>query len=271
LPSDESTSPLGLVGVGSMGIAIARHIIHSGRTVIGWDRRPEALLPLVEAGGVAANGLSDLRSASVVISIVFDDAGAHEVTLGPPGLVGVLGPGALHVVMSSISPALSRSLSESHAAKGQRYLAASIFGRPEAAAAAELWINCSGRLSVYEEVKPILDLLGRPSWVGPEPEQAMLVKTMGNSMITVSAQLMREMFTFLRAGGIEEAKAKELIIDTLFASPIFSGYSQRYIADPGATRMTPIARKDRNICIEAAHALGIELPTIAFLAERDLP
>ena len=271
MSSNRPPSPVGLVGLGNMGVVMAGHLLKSGMTVIGWDRRPEALAPFTQAGGVAAATLADLGSVAVAISIVFDDEATREVTLGPNGLVDSLSHGAIHVVMASISPALSRSLQDAHAAKGQRYLAASIFGRPEAAAAAELRINCSGSAAVYEEVKPILDTLGTPRWVGTEPEQAMLVKTIGNSMITTSVELLREMFAFLRAGGIEEAAAKEILIDTLFAGQIFTGYSERYIADPSGARMTEIARKDRKVCLQAATTLGVDLPLIQFLNDKDLP
>jgi 3-hydroxyisobutyrate dehydrogenase-like beta-hydroxyacid dehydrogenase len=99
----------------------------------------------------------------------------------------------------------------------------------------------------------------------------MLIKTIGNSMITTSVELLREMFAFLRAGGIEEAAAKEILIDTLFAGQIFTGYSERYIADPSGARMTEIARKDRKVCLQAATTLGVDLPLIQFLNDKDLP
>jgi len=254
-----------------MGAAIAGHILKSGRSVIGWDRRPEALEPLSQAGGVAADKLSDLSSCALVISIVFDDEATREIALNPGGLADVLLPGSTHVAMASISPTLSRALDDAHGAKNQRYLAASIFGRPEAAAAAELLINCSGLAATYEAAEPILALLGKPRWIGSEPEQAMLVKTIGNSMITTAVELIREMFSFLRAGGVDEATAKQVLIDTLFPGQIFSGYSQRYIDDPSSARMTDIARKDRKVCLEAAGSLGVPLPLIQFLNETDLP
>src|SRR5690606_2121106 len=129
-------STVGFVGLGKMGALMAGHIMRSGRKVLGWDRDPEALASFAAAGGVATASLSDLAGAPVVISIVFDDDATREITLGERGLLETLPPGAIHVVMASISPALSQSLAEAHAARGQRYLAASIFGRPEAAAAA---------------------------------------------------------------------------------------------------------------------------------------
>jgi 3-hydroxyisobutyrate dehydrogenase-like beta-hydroxyacid dehydrogenase len=264
-------SPIGFVGLGQMGSVMAKHILASGREVIGWDREAEAVSAFAAAGGTAAATLSALRDCPVVIGIVFDDTATRDVTLGEGGLLTAMAPDAVHVVMASISPALSRELADAHAAKGQRYLAASVFGRPEAAAAAQLWINCSGAQDAFDAAQPVLATLGKPQWIGEEPEKAMLVKSVGNSMITVIAELLREMFAVLDAGGVDGPLAKQLLIDTLFAGPIFSGYSQLYINQPDLVRMTDIARKDRNACLAAAAALGVDMPVVRYLAEQNLP
>ena len=153
-------------------------------------------------GGRAAASLAELGRASVVISVVFDDAATREVALGPNGLVAAMTPGAVHVATETISPALSRELAQAHAARGQLYLSAPVFGRPEAAARGELAIMCSGAEDVYRRVAPLLARAGTTRWVGPEPEQAMLVKLIGNHVILTMGELLGETFGFLRAGGL---------------------------------------------------------------------
>jgi len=254
-----------------MGSAMAKNILASGRKVIGWDRKPEALEDFIAAGGTAAKGVADLSECPLIISIVFDDAATRDVTYGDDGLLGIMAPDAMHIVMASITPDLSSELEQAHEEKGQRYLAASVFGRPEVAAAAKLNINCSGKRACYEFAEPVLNALGTPLWLGPKPDQAMLLKSVGNSMITVAVELLREMFGTLKAGGIEESVTKKALVDTLFACPIYQGYSQLYIDSPDILRMTDIARKDRNTCLAAAEALGIDMPVVRYLAEKDLP
>ena len=271
IPGQLDPDPVGLVGFGQMGASMARHILASGRKVIGWDRNAEALTPFVEAGGIAASGMRDLSACPLIISIVFDDEATRNITYGPDGLLDIMAENSLHVVMASITPTLSGELDEAHRARGQRFLAASVFGRPEAAAAARLHINCSGIRQHFEEALPVLELLGTSIWLGEDPRQAMLLKSVGNSMITVAVQLLREAFVVLRAGGIDEVLTKEALIDTLFACPIYQGYAQLYIDNPDILRMTDIARKDRTTCLSAAGALGIDMPLVRFLAERDLP
>lgn len=264
-------SVVGFVGLGRMGSVMAQHILAAGFPVIGWDRNEAAVAAFQRNGGKGARVLAEVAAASIVISIVFDDEGTSEIALGTGGLVKTMAPASTHIVMASISPALSRTIADAHAAHGQKYLAASVFGRPEAAAAADLLINCSGQKAVFEAVAPVLAPLGRTLWVGGEPEQAMLVKTFGNSMIYVVIELLREMFPFLKAGGIAETDAKRLLIDTLFPGQIFSGYAQRYIDDPESTRMADNAQKDRRNCLQAAAQLGVDIPLIQFLRDRNLP
>ena len=178
----EISDRVGIVGLGRIGGAVAKHILASGRPVIGWARRREALGDFVAHGGVVVQSLADLGETSVVISAVFDDEATREVVLGPSGFLQAMPAGGVHVAMETISPALSRTLRDVHAARGQRYLAAPVFGRPEAAARGELAIMCSGDRDTFQSVQPILETAGRTRWVGPEPEQAMLVKLIGNHM-----------------------------------------------------------------------------------------
>jgi 3-hydroxyisobutyrate dehydrogenase-like beta-hydroxyacid dehydrogenase len=270
MPSDSSLPAVGFIGVGNMGSVMSRHILASGRTVIGWDRAPAALEALAKAGGEVAGRLSDVAAAPVVISMVIDDRATREITLGPDGLVDAMRPGAIHVVMSTIPPTLSRELSEAHASKGQHYLAASVFGQPPAAAAAQLLVNCSGPFAAFEAVKPILAVMGSVRWIGSEPEQAMLVKLMGNSMIYTSVEIMREMFMLLRAGGISEADAKEILVDTLLPGSIAAGYAQQYVDDPASTEAKPIGGKITQACVSAGESMNVDLPLVRFLTEHAL-
>jgi 3-hydroxyisobutyrate dehydrogenase-like beta-hydroxyacid dehydrogenase len=266
--TDTSTSTVGIIGTGAIGSIVARHVMAAGRPVLAWDRSPDALKAVTDAGATAARSLAEMGTAPLVLSIVFDDEATEEVALGPGGLVDTLAPGGLHVAMATISPGLSRKLHVHHGAKGQRYLAASMFGRPEAAAVAEILFNCSGSIKAYEQAAPVLHLLGSPLWIGPEPEQAMLVKLIGNNMIYAAVESLREMFEFLAAGGVGMREAKEAIVDRLFPGLIYQGYAARIMQDPVRPKeVHPIREKDSRVCLEAAQAMGVELPLIRFLRD----
>ena len=190
------------------------------------------LTDFVAQGGVAAGSLADLARAAVVISVVFDDEAVSEVALGPSRFIQEMPANAVHVAMETISPAFSRELHDAHAARGQRYLAAPVFGPPEAAAKGELAIMCSGSDTTLCTVEPMLTTAGQPRWIGPEPEQVMLVKLIGDHMILTLSELLGETFAFLSAGGLSGAETKAALLDTLMPS-IFAGYARRMVDAPG--------------------------------------
>jgi 3-hydroxyisobutyrate dehydrogenase-like beta-hydroxyacid dehydrogenase len=224
---------------------------------------------LAECGAVAARTLSQIGQADVVISVVFDDEAARSVTLGSAGFIHAMRPGAIHVAMETISPALSQELHAAHQARGQHYLSAPVFGRPEAAAAGRLSVMCSGPRETYNAVTPILQTAGSTRWVGPDAGQAMLVKLIGNHMILTMGELLSETFTFLSAGGIEGAEAKAALLDSLMPD-VFAGYAQRMVDQPDHPRPadSSIGRKDNGLVLAAAEQLGVSLPLAEFIRRR---
>jgi 3-hydroxyisobutyrate dehydrogenase-like beta-hydroxyacid dehydrogenase len=258
---------VGIVGLGRIGGAVAGHVLASGRSMIGWARRLGSLEEFARRGGRVAGALTELGEAEVVISVVFDDEALRDIAFGSAGLVEAMAPGAVHVAMETISPRLARELYEAHSARGQRFLAAPVFGRPEAAARGELAIMCSGPEETFRAVDAILSSSGETRWIGPEPEQALLVKLIGNHMILTMGELLAEVFSFLRAGGIGAKDAKAALMDEMMPR-VLAGYVRRLADEPNATRPagTAIGRKDNGLVIEAAHALGVDLALARCLA-----
>ncbi len=263
---------VGIVGLGAIGSAVAGHVLASGRPMIGWARRPTSLEAFAARGGRVAGSLAELGVAEVVISVVFDDEAVRDVAFGTAGLIEAMAPGAIHVAMETMSPRLARALYEAHAARGQRFLAAPVFGRPEAAARGELAIMCSGPEETFRAVDAILSAAGETRWIGPAPEQAMLVKLIGNHMILTIGELLAEVFAFLRAGGVGAHDAKSALMDELMPR-VFAGYVRRLTDEPNAPRPagSTIGRKDNALAIEAAHALGLELALARCVAHMNDP
>jgi 3-hydroxyisobutyrate dehydrogenase-like beta-hydroxyacid dehydrogenase len=202
--------------------------------------------------------------------MLWDDETTRSVVEDPGGLLSTLSPGAIHVAMGSLSPECSEKLQQLHVSRGQRYLAAPVFGRPEAAALAGLNIMCAGDRDTFDRAKPVLSTMGNARWVGLHPGQANLMKVVGNNMIFASIQLLGEMFALLRKAGVSEEDAQAVIVDQLFPCPIFSGYSRRIRErqwSPPAGDFT-LAKKDNGICLRTATALGTQLPLLSFMADR---
>src|SRR5437764_1068136 len=131
---------VGFVGLGRMGAGMAANLVAAGHEVTVWNRSPERARPLVEKGARSAVRIADASLGDVVVTMLADDDALESVVFGPSGVLGALPAGAIHVSMSTIGVALSERLAAAHAQAGHRFVAAPVFGRPDAAAAGKLFI-----------------------------------------------------------------------------------------------------------------------------------
>ncbi len=126
---------IGFLGLGSMGTPMALRLIAAGHELSVWNRTEGRTEPLLREGAIAAGTPAEAElGADAVITMLFDDAAHEDVLFGANGLMDALSPGALHISCSTISVALSERLTAEHARRGQRYIAAPVFGRPNVAA-----------------------------------------------------------------------------------------------------------------------------------------
>src|SRR3977135_120139 len=128
-----------------MGAAIAANLVRAQHDVAVWNRSPEKRRPLLEAGAaIAASPEEAATGREGVFTMLADDAALDSVVAGQNGLHAGLAPGALHISMSTIAVATADRIAAAHRAQGQRFLCAPVFGRPEAAAAAKLFVVAAG-------------------------------------------------------------------------------------------------------------------------------
>src|SRR5450755_3866483 len=131
---------IGFIGLGHMGSAMATNLVRAGHDVTVFNRSPEKRSALLELGAHEAGSVADACHGEVVVTMLADDTAVADMALSSHGIVENLAKGAIHLSMSTISVAFSILLSETHANAGQRFVAAPVFGRPDAAAAAKLFI-----------------------------------------------------------------------------------------------------------------------------------
>ncbi len=152
---------ISFIGLGNMGLPIARNLLQAGHKLTVYNRtaaRADGLKSL--APTVADTPAAAARGADVLFTMVADDAALEEVVLGDRGVLGALPRGAIHVSMSTVSPGLARWLEERHRSVGQIYIAAPVFGRPEAADAKKLWIVAAGPPAAIERCRPLFEAIG---------------------------------------------------------------------------------------------------------------
>ena len=203
---------IAFIGLGNMGAPMAANLRRAGHELVVYNRTPDRAAPLAAQGArVARSPREAAAGVEVLITMLADDAAVEAVMFGQDGALEGLARGAVHVSMSTISPDLSRRLLAAHAARDQGYVAAPVFGRPEAAQAAKLWIVAAGRPDALERCRPLLDALGQGvEVVGEEPPKANVVKIGGNFLLAAAIEAMGEAFALMRKHGIDPARFIEV-------------------------------------------------------------
>ena len=196
---------VGFIGLGNMGSSIARRLIQAGHTLTVYNRtqsRAEAFASLgAKIAGIPAETAAN---AEALITMLADDAAVEAVIFSPGNIIETLSAGAVHISMSTISVGLSRRLDESHREKQQHYLAAPVFGRPDAAAAAKLFIVAAGPSEQIERCRPLFDAIGQKTFIaGEEAHAANVIKLAGNFLITTVIESLAEAFAFGRKFGVD--------------------------------------------------------------------
>jgi 3-hydroxyisobutyrate dehydrogenase-like beta-hydroxyacid dehydrogenase len=265
---------IGFIGLGSMGAAMAKNLIESGHDVHVFNRSPARAEPLREAGAtVAASAAQAARSAEVVFSMVADDAALDAVTYGEAGIAAGLKPGALHVSMSTISVAAAQALTTTHREAGLGFVSATVFGRPDAAAARKLFIMAAGADADLSVAVPLLEQLGQSvGIVGPDPWQANIVKLIGNFMLSVIIETLGEACAVAGKAGIDPTHLVALLTSATFNAPPYKIYGPLIAAQrfQPAGFSLPLGQKDNRLMLAAADTLGVPLPLASLIRDRFL-
>lgn len=265
---------IGVIGLGGMGSGIASRLLDQGHQIAVYNRTAAAADALVARGARRAATPADATPPDgVVITMVANDAALEAVTAGEGGLLDRLGPQGVHVSMSTISVALARSLAERHAARGSRFVAAPVFGRPDAAAAGKLWILQSGEAAAKAAVKPVLEAISQGIVdIGETPDAALTGKIAGNFLIASAMEAMSEAMALLEKSGVDARIWHGLMASSLFACPIYANYG-RFILDraftPPGFRLV-LGAKDVGLALAAGQEKQVPMPFASVLRDRFL-
>jgi 3-hydroxyisobutyrate dehydrogenase-like beta-hydroxyacid dehydrogenase len=173
--------------------------------------------------------------------------------------------------MSTISVALSERLSAAHAAAGRRFVAAPVFGRPDAAAAGRLFIVAGGAPDAVAVCAPLFDAMGQKTvHINDQPPAANLVKLSGNFLLASVIEALSEAMALIRKGGINPHRYYDLLTSTLFTGPVFTNYGglvarQEY---KPAGFAAPLGEKDIRLALAAAETLRVPMPLASLVHDR---
>ena len=264
---------VGFIGLGQMGQAIARNLVKAGHRVIVYNRTRAKSEALALEGAEIAESPADACRRPVVITMLADDDAVGTVLFGSGKGLSTLSPEAIHISMSTISVALSDRLARG-ASKGRpNYVAAPVFGRPEAAAAAKLFVVAAGAEATLARCQPLFDAVGQRTFiVGDKPSGANLVKLSGNFLLAAMIECLGEAFALTRKGGIDPHRYLEVLTNTLFSAPAYKTYgtiiaNEQY--EPAGFKMA-LGLKDIRLALAAADTLAAPMPVASLVHDHFL-
>ena len=260
---------VGVIGLGHMGHAFAVNLVHDGYKVLAYDRDPERAASV--SGALGASQPGNLAVCDVVLTSLPDDDALREVTLGNGGLVEILSPGAVHVSMSTVSPALSRRLAEEHERHRQQYVAAPVLGNPHFARQRKLFVLVGGPPAAVQKVHALLDRLGQHLFIiGEDAALANLMKLAANALTATTLQCMGEVLALLQKGGMDRHLAYDVLTNSLFDSRVHKTYGGKIVegrySPPGMT--VPLATKDMRLVLAEAEHNAVPMPAASLVHDR---
>lgn len=264
---------IGFIGLGQMGSGMAANLVRAGHELRVYNRSADKAGPLVELGASSAASVAEVCDAEVVVTMLADDHAVSEVVFGEAGMLASLPAGGMHVSASTVSVELSQRLSAAHADAGQRFVAAPVFGRPEAAAAAKLFVVAAGEAAAVQAATPVFDAVGRRTFVVSEdPTAAVLIKLSGNFLIASVIESLGEAMALVGKGGVDKETYLEILTSTLFDAPVYKTYGGLVARGQFEPAGFParLGLKDARLVLAAGEALQVPLPIANIVRDRYL-
>jgi 3-hydroxyisobutyrate dehydrogenase-like beta-hydroxyacid dehydrogenase len=259
---------VGFVGVGRMGSAMAANLLKAGHRVRAWDRSAAALRALQEQGAEIAADAQDAFRGDALFSMLPNDDVIRDVFIA--GRMQPAGGSPVHVNMATSSVKLAKELAAYHSAQGVPYVAATVWGRPDVAAAGKLSIVAAGDPEAIKRVQPLLDVIGQKTWrMGDEPSRANVAKIAGNLMVACAIEAIAEAAALVRAHDMSAPEVLDAIITSLFNVPVYRGYgdmiAKRQYEPPGFDLV--LGMKDVRLALMAGEETNVPLPFASVLRD----
>lgn len=253
---------IGFIGLGHLGLPMASNLLDEGYALRVYNRTASKAEPLVARGAqLARRPAETVTPEGIVATIVWDDAALESVVMSD-GFLERLGPGGIHLSMSTVAPETAARLAALHARHESAYVAAPIFGRPEAAVARKLWIPFAGPPQAKARVRPLLQAMGGQGIFdfGEAAGAATLVKLLGNFLIVSAGYSLREALALAEKHGVDPQAVVEMLTQTLFPAPIYQSSGRRVAESTATFGQSKIPQKDIGLFQTTARQVASPTP-----------
>jgi 2-hydroxy-3-oxopropionate reductase len=259
---------VGFIGLGTMGAPMAGHLAAAGHDLFVHTRSrvPDAI---AQAGATqCACGAQVARRAEVIFLMVPDTPDVEAALFGPEGVAAGLSPGKVVVDMSSISPIATKAFARRIRDLGCDYLDAPVSGGEVGARNATLSIMAGGDPAVFDRVLPLLQCMGRNITLVGGNGDGQTAKVANQIIVALNIQAVAEALLFAARAGADPARVRAALLGGFASSKVLEVHGERMVRrtfEPGFR--IELHRKDLNLALESARALGLALPGTAATQE----
>jgi len=253
-----------------MGQGMVGNLLKAGYGVTVWNRTPDRAASLVAQGAKQADTPAEaVAGADVIMYCLSDDKAVEDLVFGSGQLISAVKQGQIVVDMTTLHPDTSRKEAAAYAEKGVEFLDAPVFGSKNEAANGGLWIVVGGKKELYEQVKPILEVLSETTHYMGGTAMGASMKLVGNLVVAAQLEALGEAMILATKAGLNPEDVLGVLHVTDFKSPIFDGVGQALINRDFSTHFAlKLMLKDANLISHFAQDLNV--PTPASAATREV-
>jgi 3-hydroxyisobutyrate dehydrogenase-like beta-hydroxyacid dehydrogenase len=224
----EPIKNIGVIGLGRMGTAIANNILKAGFNLVVYNRTPDKIRSIVDAGATKATSPKEVAVKSdIIVTSLTDDRAVLDLVTGEEGILSGLKLNSIHIATSTISPSVSTQLGEMHSARGSSYLAAPVIGNPSVAQVAKLTTFVAGDPTAIERCDQLFHAYCQKIInVGKEQAVANRLKLANNYILLVLIDLMGQVYALGEKSNID-LQLMSQVMETIFSSPKLQEYANR--------------------------------------------
>ncbi len=264
---------VGFIGLGTMGRPIAENLLKAGHTLVVYNRTRSRADAFAAKGARVVSTPGEACRGEVVFTMLADDAALEAVAFAEGGVISSLAAGTVHVSLSTITVALCTRLAEAHHRAGSVYVAAPVFGRPEAAAAAKLFVVAAGPAAAVTRCQPLFDAIGQRTYLaGESAPAAIVIKQAGNFLLCSVIESLGEAFALSRKCGVDPRLFLEIMTSSLFSAPVYKYYGDLIVREayqPAGFSML-LGLKDIRLVLAASESAAVPMPIASVLRDRAL-
>ena len=266
----EVKQTVAILGLGTMGMGMAKNLLKSGFTVHAYNRTRAKAEPLAAEGAHIHETPADAaRAADIVIAMLSDDNASRAAWTGPQGALAIAKAGAVLIDSSTITPRWVEELAELAKVRGLEFLDAPVTGSKPQAEGKQLNFLVGGEANTLERARPALEAMGQSViHLGPVGSGARL-KLINNFLCGVQVASLAEAVVWIERSGLNREQALDFLKKAAPGSPLLAGVSARMVeATYGVNFFLSLMKKDMNYAQADAKTLGIELRTAASAESR---